>query len=243
MLKSFGYYDLLEAFAQPGCALCSRLTLESGRYLTSLLYEYSVDYDTHQLFRAARGLCNRHGWQLLSLREGLINVAVLYEAAVDEVLHVLANADSLSGRAGGLIGRVTGNGGSGLADRLNADRDCLCCSHLDRVATQLAESVVEGLAETRFVQAYQASEGFCLPHLVAVLRQTRDPAHRDLLVRQQQALWSRLKADISTYIMRYGQSGDNAGMDNAEALSWLRAIANLAGVDGVTGDNLNRFKA
>lgn len=241
-MKSFHYYDLLELFQQPGtgCAICARLKFEAERYLTALLYEYSKDFATHQNFRAARGLCNVHAWQMIHTREGLINVAVLYEAAVDEALTLLSQMTAATPR--NRLGRMFGSGeGEALAAKLTTDEPCMCCQMVDQAEQRYYESLLDGLKDQRFVEAWEQSEGLCLPHLVGIVRELKDPARLAVLVNRQKAIWSKLKDELGLYVLRYGASGNEEAMGE-EALSWLRAIANLAGGDGVYGDNLNRFK-
>ncbi|MBC8170413.1 MAG: hypothetical protein H7X77_02025, partial [Anaerolineae bacterium] len=212
-MKSFNYYDLLELFAQPetGCAICARLKVETERYLTALLYEYSVDFATHQNFRAARGLCNVHAWQMIHTREGLINVAVLYEAAVDEALTLLSQMTAPTPR--NRLGRMFGSGeGEALAAKLTADQPCLCCQMVSQAEQRYFEALVDGLSDPRFVEAWQQSDGLCLPHLIGVVRAIKDPARLTVIVNRQKVIWTKMKAELGLYILRYGASGNDEAM-------------------------------
>ena len=88
MTTPFGYFDLLEAFAQPGCAVCRLLQHDVGRFLDSLLYENAVDPTTQTHFRASRGLCHEHTWQLTRFNSALAS-AILYDAVLDEVARIV----------------------------------------------------------------------------------------------------------------------------------------------------------
>jgi hypothetical protein len=83
------YYALIEAFGQPGCAICTLLLRSADRFLDSLLYEQVNESQTQRAIRARRGLCNEHAWQLTRYVGNALGIAILYRAAVDEVLSIL----------------------------------------------------------------------------------------------------------------------------------------------------------
>src|SRR6185369_1004968 len=102
----FSYYDLIETFPRPGCAVCNLLLRDSERHLDSLLYEYILDIETHRHIRAARGLCNEHTWQLKKYVGGALGIAILYEAELDEVQRIVEQTlpESIASRLGRLFG-------------------------------------------------------------------------------------------------------------------------------------------
>jgi len=57
MVTPVSYFDLIDIFSQPGCAICNLLRRNVDRSLEALLYEYVGDPDSHQTFRQRRGLC------------------------------------------------------------------------------------------------------------------------------------------------------------------------------------------
>ncbi|HEX2620809.1 MAG TPA: hypothetical protein VHL11_11695 [Phototrophicaceae bacterium] len=245
-MRSFHYYDLLELFEQPGtgCAICARVKMEGERYMTAMLYEYATDYGSHQIFRAARGLCNLHAWQMSHSREGMINVALFYEGAVDEVLSILNQSTRITpgNVAGSMLGRIFGGTeGEALAEKLAAEKPCPCCEIMTAAETRHIDAVVDGLGDDRFVRAFQKSDGFCLPHLGMVLQSVKDPTAASVVIQRQKEIWSKLKDELRVYINLYGLNGEGQAR-GSDTSSWLRAIANLAGDVGVFGDNLNRFK-
>lgn len=62
MVTPVTYFDLIDYFPQPGCAICNLLRRNVDRSLDALLYEYVGDPDSHRVFRQRRGLCNEHSW-------------------------------------------------------------------------------------------------------------------------------------------------------------------------------------
>lgn len=229
-MKSFGYYDLIETFPEPGCAFCRLSQRESRRYLDSLLYEYVAIPSAQNTFRASRGLCHTHAWELTEIRDGVLGITVFYEQALDEVLSILGN-----GPSGGLkLPRRRGNkSGVGLAADLAPERECSCCIHVAQTDTTLIRDVVDGLGDSRFVEAYQGSTGFCLPHLTRILPEIRDAKHVQTLVTTQRAIWAKLQAELLMFIDKHGtRHGDNVFVAmEGEADSWRRALNALAGLD------------
>ena len=51
------FFDLLDAFSQPGCAVCGLLAAQADRLVQSVLYERWQDQPTHDAIRARRGSC------------------------------------------------------------------------------------------------------------------------------------------------------------------------------------------
>jgi hypothetical protein len=228
-VKSFGYYDLIEAFAQPGCAFCRLSAREARRYLDSLLYEYVAKPETQNAFRASRGLCRAHGWALTEVRDGALGIAILYEQALDETLRSLGALDETRPRAGGWRGR----GGPAMPDALAPDAPCPCCVHVEAYEGRLLRDVLDGLDDVRFSEAFAQSSGFCLPHLMRIVGEAREPSHIAQLTTTQRAIWRRLQADLLTFIDKQGtRAGDNAfDPMGSEADSPRRALRALSGLE------------
>src|SRR5258708_20955368 len=89
MITPLAYFDLIENFPKPGCAICNLVLRDVEHFLDLLLYERVTEPESHQAFRARRGLCNEHSSQLVQLRGGAVGAAVLYRAAVNEVLEII----------------------------------------------------------------------------------------------------------------------------------------------------------
>lgn len=230
-MKSFGYYDLIENFPEPGCAFCRLIQRETGRYLDSLLYEYVAIPSMQNTFRASRGLCHNHAWKLTEIRDGVLGIAVFYEQTIDEVLSILAKHSSAGG--GLKLPRRRGNNGGAAAADLKPERDCPCCVHVGQVEITLVQDVVDGLGDDRFVDAYRDSSGFCLPHLMRILPEIRDTKHAEILIATQRTIWAKLQSELLMFIDKHGtRGGDNAfvAMGN-EADSWRRTLTALAGTD------------
>lgn len=233
---SFSYYDLIEAFASPGCAICHVLTCSTDRFLDSLLYEYANDPDSHRAFRKGRGLCNLHSWQLQTYHAGVLGVAILYAATLDEVLNVLAQAPPETDRRFSLkhVFGSQGHEGALLADRLEPAGPCIVCEQLELAEARYTWILSHHIFDERLQHAYRQSHGLCLPHFRMALRQAPDPASVRRLVEIQREHWSKLADEVREFIRKSDYQHVNERME-AERDSWLRAIARMAGEKGVFG--------
>lgn len=237
MVTPVTYFDLIETFSQPGCAVCSLLLRNVDRSLDALLYEYVNDPDTHRAFRTRRGLCNEHSWQLARHTGNALGIAILYEAAVDEVLKTIdrvpLGVDPQSG-----LGRLLGSAGkpnaSLLADRLEPAGMCRICELLADSEKQYLHILSDYLGDERMLEAFRSSDGLCLPHFRQLLRRIRHPADLQHLLSIQTAIWSRLREELAEYRDKSDYRRIREGM-GAEGSSWLRAIGRLAGEKGVFG--------
>lgn len=230
----FNYFDLIETFAKPGCALCNLLLRDTDRFIDSLLYEYVMETDTQQTFRAARGLCNEHSWRLTHYQGGgALNIAVLYQATLDEVLNAIKQA-GVDNPSPSWLGRFLNGKTGGLADALEPSAPCMVCESLNAAEKHYVLTICQHMADPRLQAAYRASEGLCLPHFRRTLREMTDPDNLQVLIVIQTAIWTKLYAELGTFREKYdfNRAGEIMG---SEGDSWLRALARMAGERGVFG--------
>jgi hypothetical protein len=237
MVTPVTYFDLIDLFPQPGCAVCNLLRRNADRSLDALLYEYVSDPDTHRAFRQRRGLCNEHSWQLLRHSGNALGIAILYEAAVDEVLKIIEQAplgmDPQSG-----LGRMLGGAGkqntSALADRLEPVGKCPICSQLAASEAQYIQVFCQYLGDEKLKEAYQASDGLCLPHFRQALRCVPDAERAQILMSIQTSIWKKLHVQLQEFCDKSNYRGIKEKMGE-EGDSWRRAVGRLAGEEGVFG--------
>lgn len=221
----FGYFDLLEAFAQPGCAVCRLLEHDVDRFLDTLLYEYPVEPTMQNLFRASRGLCHEHSWQLTHYNS-VLAVAILYNAALDEVLRLIDAAPPPE-RQGGLARLVRSSPPSALADALAAEQPCPACVVRADAEKRYLEVIGAYVGEERFGGAFRASEGLCLEHFRGALGAARDADNARLLATTQRAIWASLKREVEELLHKLDAHYHQP--IGTESTSWLRTLARLAG--------------
>lgn len=222
MTTPFGYFDLLEAFPEPGCAVCRLLHRDVDRYLDTLLYEHTVDPITQNRFRASRGLCNEHSWQLTRYNNALA-VAILYDAVLDEIMQISGQTPE---RPSGLA-RLRGTG-TPLTELLAPQERCPACGVRDDAEKRYFRIISDHVTEERFGDALRQSSGFCLPHFRGAIRYTREPEAARQLIVAQSAHWSALKAELKSFMHKLDAHYQHEQI-GTEATSWLRALAQIAG--------------
>ena len=233
-LLPFGFYDLLDQLAEPGCAICALARRDADKLMDTILYEQVVDPPTQEHFRASRGLCAEHGARFSAIRNAL-GVCVLADQVLDEVLTIL---DKTPARGGQSLGRLlTGAGDSPLARKLAPERPCIVCEAQARSELHYAATLARHLNDARLDEAYRVSDGLCLPHFVTALEQTPDSAAAQRLAAIQRNIWRRLKAELDEFMRKSDAVNARGEMMDLESDSWRRAMLLLGGERGVFGRN------
>lgn len=231
------YYSLIEMFPRTGCAICNLLLRDADRFLDGLLYERVNEADTQRYARSRRGFCAEHAWQLLRYHGSALGAAILYRAAAQETLSILDSAQVGAVHLSGL-GRILGGkaqpDASALIDALAPQAPCVVCELQSQAERRYLLTLGEYLTDARLGDAFEHSEGLCLPHTRMALRVIHDMAAVETLLRVQAQKWRALSADLQTFIDRNDYRRMNEPM-GAERDSVPRAIRSLSGYKGVFG--------
>jgi hypothetical protein len=225
------YVDLLDRLSRRGCAVCGLLLHNENQYLDSLLYEFVNDAGIQQAFRLGHGLCNHHSWLLAHHHGYSLGVSILFEAALDEVINTLEKENSpfeFSKLETAVSGWFGGKANTRLADKLESEIPCLACASLCEAETRYIGTFAKYWSDAALQNAYQQSDGLCLPHFRDVLRQMPVLKERAHLVEIQRVKWEKLKDELNQFQLKsaYNYVGDPIG---DEADSWRRTVASLAG--------------
>ena len=217
----FGYFDLVEACAQPGCPICRLLDRDVSRYLDTLLYEHPTDRITQRELRASLGLCHHHVWMLPRYNNALAT-AVLYNAVIDEMLRISAETPPDRSQR-----RLMSSADNALAAALEPDQPCPAC-RLRESSEQIYEDVLGTyIGDARLRSAFEQSAGLCLPHFRAALRAAPDTERARLIADVQRQRWISLKGELELLLHKLDAHYHQAV--GAEGTSWLRALARAAG--------------
>jgi hypothetical protein len=235
MSRTQSYYDLLDAFGQDDCPIC-RLALASVcRYIEAINYESVGDPTIRRQLGASLGFCNEHAYQWLR-QAHVLGTATIY---LDVLTRLTERLQEVPFRRQTLLTGVV----SLLAPRANReDREdacavleptgrCPACGVLEQTEKMLVDTLLAGLSEPAFSDAYTASAGLCLPHLRLVFCQTDDEAAfkvlRDVAAVHQERLLEHLREIIRRHDYRF--AGGPAG---AERGARERAVRYVVGAHG-----------
>jgi hypothetical protein len=227
MNESTRHHDLLKAFSQDSCPVCSLVIRDNKRDMDTLMVERINAVDTHLAFRAARGLCNAHAWNITKARGGALSIAVMYESTMVELLK-----DAATIKPSASFGRFSGKTGVESANKLEPKGSCLLCESMTKGEVAYINIVAENMQDKQLQQAYADSlGGLCLPHGRMLLRQLNQSAV-EVFMRLQLPKWEALQADLQLFMDKNEVNDTNMGQ---EGDSWQRAIRYLSGEEDVFG--------
>lgn len=229
------YYSLIEMMGRPGCAICNLLLRDADRFLDFMLYERVNEAETQQGARRRFGFCNTHAWQLLQYRGNALGIAILFRSAMEEALHVIAQAEPHAPPRdlAHWLGFDRTAAGRATSRRLDAAEPCMVCQAQAEAEARYLHALATFVHDARFHDALSASDGLCLPHFRMALRHAEDAA-AERLIQIQVNKWRALQNDLQTFIDKndYRRMNEPAG---AERDSLIRAIRSLCGEEGVFG--------
>lgn len=214
------YYELRDALAGPGCAICALALRSLNRSFATLAYESVNDRGLRDEVRAARGFCAVHG-EMLSAARSALGTAIIHRDLIGAISDRLS-AQAPNGRGGFLAGFFGGPGRS-EPDPLAPQRPCLACTRRRQSEQIYLQTLVQHLNTAALLPSFQASAGLCLPHLRIALRHALDPHVFAQLQAAQLAIWGRLSAELDEFIRKQDHRFADEPM-GPERDSWSRGV-------------------
>ncbi len=241
--RHLAYFDLLEAFRQPGCPVCRCVGAASRRYLETLGYEHVNDPEVRRRLRASWGLCNWHTGILADLPGSPFAAAVIHEDLL-RTGHRTAALGARSARVGRgprrWLARLAGDVGSPALARLYRRRPpCPACVEAARVEARAVDALAVFAGELAFQRAYEASDGLCVPHTVQAVERAAGRPQAETLVRLTVRRWEVLRRAVERFVAKHDHRNTEPFSDD-EVGAWRRALATIAGEPGLFGDDRMR---
>ncbi len=231
--RSKTHYDLRDAFAGDGCAICALTQVSVDRYFAALNYEAAGDRGVRAHLRQTLGFCQPHAHQWLGAAH-VLATAVIYAEVLDQARNDLR---SLSYRRfGSRIPSILRSRGSAESDAATnipprASAPCpACVVHADS-EKMLLGTLLSGFTEPAFRDAFAHSPGLCLPHLRPALAQAPDEATftalRDAVLTHEEALLAHLQEVIRKHDYRFTE--ELAGEERGAGSRAIRHVVGDAG--------------
>jgi hypothetical protein len=245
--KFITYFQLLDAFKEPDCPVCTRLEQGALKALDGLMYEQVNDPFTRDRLVESHGFCNWHAWMLPSIHNSALGVALIYKHLLQETLEHLEAASREvrpRGRWQRLWERVTGSREEPLpilAWRSKKTR-CYLCTFARRSEQDDLKTILDFLGEQQFAEAFTRSAGLCLPHLYAAMAVGRDHPNLPMLLTMQDKRWQALLWELEEFARKF----DYRYADEArgrESSSWHRALDAFVGRVAVFGPERGESQA
>lgn len=228
-----GTYDLLDAFKEDGCPIC-RIGLHSvAHYIESINYDSVGDQGIRAQLRKSLGYCNLHAYQWLRAAF-VLGTANIYRDVVrvirDDLQTHPFHQRALGDRVLSLFGDHDDDGADNL---IIPSASCPICEVLAETEERLVKTLIHGLADAGFRDAYNASPGLCIPHVrLALPAATTQMAYETVkthALRTEETLIAQLSEIIHKHDYRYMHepSGEEKG-------AAARAVAHVAGAKGLS---------
>jgi len=197
---------LARALKEGGCPICRRVRESEERWIWTVLYEFTGDPELHEKFAQSLGLCREHAAlmaQVVEIRELVTptSVARLYETAVSRVLQDLPRPNR---------------------------RPCPLCELAEEAAERESFFLGKLLLDPEFWEAFQRSDGLCLPHFLRVWRLAPEKI-RPSLLSDQRARFHRLLQNLRE-LQRKERFDVGEKPTEAEIRSWREALWRLSGM-------------
>ena len=242
--KFLTYFQLLDAFTEPGCPVCSIVEHGALKALDGLLYEQVNDPVTRKRLAESHGFCNWHAWMLPRTPGSALGAALIYRHLLQNTLDRLpaprqaADSDKPSST---LRNRVLGGRATPPAFLVwrRTKSPCLLCTMAQRVERDALAAVLDFVSEPEFSEAFARSAGLCLPHLSLSLEMGAEHPNHALLLGTHRARWEDLRWELDEFVRKF----DYRYADEArgrEGTSWSRALAMFVGRAGVFGPDRGR---
>ena len=238
MSERIPYYDdLIDAFAEPGCAICRRLAVTVDKLVGTVLYEGVNDVPTREGFNQALGYCLPHA-QLMIRAGSALGVTIM----VDNILKILLRAldanppDKLESSKRKQLFRSLNTSAphseaQKLVDSLSPQADCPICVHEAEMFDHYGRTLLKHMTPGNDLhQVYKQSDGLCLPHFRAILNLASPGPALTGLVTAQQTIWLRLHEQSEEFIRKNDHRFRGKEPFGPEEDVWLRALTAVSGL-------------
>ncbi len=237
--KFLTYFQLLDAFKEPGCPVCTRLEHGALRALDGLMYEQVNDPGTRDRLVESHGFCNWHAWMLPSVHNSASGVAIIYRHLLQETLDHLQTARREARprarwqRLRERLRRSREDTLAMLAWRRKKAR-CLMCTFARNSEKDDLKTILEFMGEAEFAGAFDRSAGLCLPHLYAAMAIGRDHPNLGILLAAHERRWQDLVWELEEFSRKFDYRYADE-VRGRESSSWHRVLEVFAGRAGAFG--------
>ena len=237
--KFLAYFQLLDAFKETGCPVCTRLEQGALKALDGLMYEQVNDPFTRDRLVESHGFCNWHAWMLPGIGNSALGVALIYRHLLEETLNHLQAASQAvrpRGRWQHLWERVTGSREEPppiLAWRSKKAR-CYLCTFARRSEHDDLKTILDFLGEAEFAEAFTRSAGLCVPHVYQAVAIGRDHPNLRVLLAMHEKRWQDLLWELKEFSRKFDYRYANEARGR-ESSSWHRVLDVFVGRAAVFG--------
>lgn len=211
-LKSF-----IEADLQV-CSVCRFVKATLEQHIDVLFFERVTDRDTRKAIRDARGFCRVHAGMVARQADALGSSLIFKDVLTNDLRDMDSGAFDRGPGAPNPLARMFDSG-----PRRGALAPCPLCVREEELEILAADSLLEGLQDASFREAFTTSAGLCMPHFrLARERRSDDGAWAAIIETQRRAVQSLVEQlDEFARKQDYRFKGEQVGK---EGLAWQRAL-------------------
>ena len=218
--------------------MCRCLGEESRRHLEALIAEHVTDPDTRRALRDAWGFCNWHTWMLLEIDGSPFGASILCEDLVKRAAHYLDEPDRPRRRfRSWLMPSRARRRRAAVVDRYERRSVCAVCLRIAESERHRLLTLVRSVGDGTLADAYDTSDGICLPHLLRAVALTEGTSEGRALVERTRDKWAAARRDLESFVEKHDYR-NRAAFTDADAGSYTRAFEILTGARGAFGNDL-----
>ena len=227
--KFLSYFDLWDAFREPGCPICTRLERCSFNYLDSLLYERVNDVGTRIKLGESLGFCNWHAWKCLEVSNCSLGLGIIYDDILRRIEERLRKVKNFFPFRIPFLRKLLGREKTAhQPPYVGPDQRCPVCAHVQFFENIYLSILLDFIAEEDLAKQYRHSAGICFPHLVRAIERYPSHVNLHLLIEKQIEKYEFLRIEIAEFIRKqdYQYTDEPSG---PEVNSWRRALEMAVG--------------
>jgi hypothetical protein len=225
------YFDLLEAFKQPGCPVCLLSERSVRHYLDGLFYELVNDPGARDTLLKSHGFCAEHAGLLLETRIAeALGASIIYKNIVKIILEKFPKPSPPSSSS---------PKPSRPKERTRLIREfisaseptgrCPVCEQREAASDRALEALSNSLDDENMRLAYQDSDGLCFPHLNLLLQRIKGTGTVKFLLSVTQEKLEALQAEMGELIRKNDYRFQSEGITDREGRAWTKAMRMLSG--------------
>lgn len=210
-MKHTSYFNLLDALTEDGCAICIIIRKSVHKSMDDFLYGQVNDPAIRKEIKESFGFCNRHAWQFQKLGSG-ISLSIVYRSLSESLVDKIDKKE--------------------IRNFQKVQNTCMICKESKETERRYIQVFIENYEEAQLRSSFKDSFGFCLPHLLALLKLCKDKDTSSEVLKIESVKIKTIIGELKEFERKYDYRFSKEGFGK-ESDSWIRAIEKLVGKEGI----------
>jgi hypothetical protein len=210
-MKHTTYFNLLDALKEDGCPICALIKKSIRKSMDDFLYGQVNDPAIRKQIKESFGFCNRHAWQFQKLGNGF-SLSIIYRSLSESLVDKIDKKE--------------------IRDFQRVRSTCMICKESKETERRYMEVFIENYEELQLRSSFKDSFGFCLTHLLALLKLCKNKEISAEVLKIESAKIKHIIDELKEFERKYDYRFSKEEFGK-ESNSWIRAIEKLIGKEGV----------